>query len=76
MENVFTVTLPNGRTQKGLIFETEQAKMNLVLMTGMGEHSGRYEELAKYLNEKGINVYVLDAVAQGLTNNHHQLNCR
>ena len=66
MENVFTVTLPNGRTQKGLIFETEQAKMNLVLLTGMGEHSGRYEELAKYLNEKGINVYVLDAVAQGL----------
>ena len=66
MENVFTVTLPNGRTQKGLIFETEQAKMNLVLMTGMGEHSGRYEELAKYLHEKGINVYVLDAVAQGL----------
>ena len=66
MENVFTVTLPNGRTQKGLIFETEQAKMNLVLMTGMGEHSSRYEELAKYLNEKGINVYVLDAVAQGL----------
>ncbi len=66
MENVFTVTLPNGKSQKGLTFETEQAKMNLLLMTGMGEHSGRYEELAKYLNEKGINVYVLDAVAQGL----------
>lgn len=66
MENVFTVTLPNGKSQKGLTFEAEQAKMNLLLMTGMGEHSGRYEELAKYLNEKGINVYVLDAVAQGL----------
>lgn len=66
MENIFTVSLPNGRTQKGLIFETENAKMNLLILTGMGEHSHRYEEFAKYLNGFGINVRVLDAVAQGL----------
>ncbi|MCF0239924.1 MAG: alpha/beta hydrolase [Streptococcus gallolyticus] len=66
MENIFTVSLPNGRTQKGRIFECENAKMNLLILTGMGEHAMRYEEFAKYLNELGINVRVLDAVGQGL----------
>lgn len=66
MDNIFTVTLPSGKVQKGRTFECENAKKNLVIMTGMGEHSGRYEPFAKYLNEKGINVYVLDAVGQGL----------
>lgn len=66
MENIFTVSLPNGKTQKGLIFDTEDAKMNLLILTGMGEHAGRYEDFAKYLNGFGINVRVLDAIAQGL----------
>lgn len=66
MENVFTVSLPSGKTQKGLIFDAEAPKMNLLILTGMGEHAGRYEDFAKYLNGLGINVRVLDAVAQGL----------
>lgn len=66
MENIFTVSLPNGRTQKGLFFDAPEPKMNLLILTGMGEHSGRYEDFAKYLNGLGINVRVLDAVAQGL----------
>ena len=35
-------------------------------MTGMQEHSERYDHLARYLNDFGISVYVLDAVGQGL----------
>lgn len=66
MENIFTVKTPLGKEQKGRAFECENAKKNLVIMTGMGEHAARYEDFAKYLNEKGVNVYVLDAVAQGL----------
>ena len=66
MENIFTVSLPSGKTQKGLFFDAENPKMNLLILTGMGEHSARYEDFAKYLNGFGINVRVLDAVAQGL----------
>ena len=66
MENIFTVSLPSGKTQKGLFFDAESPKMNLLILTGMGEYAGRYEDFAKYLNGFGINVRVLDAVAQGL----------
>ncbi len=66
MENIFTVSLPSGKIQKGLVFDAESPKMNLLILTGMGEYAGRYEDFAKYLNSFGINVRVLDAVAQGL----------
>ena len=32
----------------------------------MNEHSHRYQDLAEYLNGVGYDVYVLDAVGQGL----------
>ncbi len=51
---------------KGYCSIAESPKSNLVLMTGMQEHSDRYEDLALYLNGFGISVYVLDAVGQGL----------
>ncbi len=51
---------------KGCSFKVDGAKANLVLMTGMQEHSHRYQNLAEYLNGFGISVYVLDAVGQGL----------
>lgn len=66
MENIFNVSLPSGKIQKGLFFDAENPKMNLLILTGMGEYAGRYEDFAKYLNGFGINVRVLDAVAQGL----------
>lgn len=62
---VFEVKVGNW-TQKGNCWEVENAKSNLVMMTGMQEHSERYDDFAKYLNTFGINMYVLDAVGQGL----------
>lgn len=53
-------------TQKGNSWTIKSPKANLVFMTGMQEHSERYDDMAKYLNNFGINVYVLDAVGQGL----------
>ena len=61
---VFSVKVGN-REHKGNCWVAEGAKANLVLMTGMQEHSERYDDLAKYLNGFGITVYVLDAVGQG-----------
>lgn len=66
MEEVFTIQISSGETLKGRVFETENASRNLLIQTGMGEHSLRYADFAKYLNGLGFNVYVMDAVGQGL----------
>lgn len=62
---VFSVKVGNW-VQKGNCWKAEPATSNLVFMTGMQEHSERYDHLARYLNNFGISVYVLDAVGQGL----------
>lgn len=62
----FVVKLPNGHQQKGLAFKDAGTKRDLVILTGMNEHSHRYQDLADYLNGVGFDVYVLDAVGQGL----------
>jgi len=62
----FVVKLPNGHEQKGLAFKDAGTTKNLVILTGMNEHSHRYQDLAEYLNGVGYDVYVLDAVGQGL----------
>ena len=61
----FSVKVENW-VQKGNCWKAEPATSNLVFMTGMQEHSERYDHLARYLNDFGISVYVLDAVGQGL----------
>lgn len=61
----FSVKVGNW-VQKGNCWKAEPATSNLVFMTGMQEHSERYHHLARYLNDFGISVYVLDAVGQGL----------
>ena len=62
---VFSVKVGNW-VQKGNCWKAEPATSNLVFMTGMQERSERYDHLARYLNDFGISVYVLDAVGQGL----------
>src|SRR5574344_2235898 len=62
----FSVSLSNGHTLLGASYKAEGSTRNLLIMTGMNEHATRYEDMAKFLNSKGYDVYVLDAVAQGL----------
>lgn len=45
----------------------EGAVATVVLLHGMGEHSGRYEAFAQYLNDAGIAVYCHDQRGHGLT---------
>ena len=66
MTKTFEVTLPSGETLKGRRYEKKDASQVLCLITGMCEHSLRYDDFAKFLNKNGIEVYVLDAFGQGL----------
>ena len=43
----------------------DSPKAIIVLVTGMAEHSGRYDDWATYMNNHGYNVYCLDHYGQG-----------
>ncbi|MBX2951927.1 MAG: lysophospholipase [Leadbetterella sp.] len=43
------------------------AKANLVLIHGMGEHSGRYRHFAEFFTKRGVNVYAVDLFGHGRT---------
>lgn len=45
----------------------EEAVADVVVIHGMGEHSGRYESIAQYLNERYFNVHLFDFPGHGLT---------
>ncbi|MCF0113185.1 MAG: alpha/beta hydrolase [Bacilli bacterium] len=62
---VFDLTLHDGTIMRGFKWIAEDAKANFCFMTGMNEHSDRYDDLATYLCLNGINVYILDALGQG-----------
>ena len=65
MYEIFEVSLPTGETLKGCHWKAKKATRNLVMQTGMNEHASRYDGLATYLTEAGINVWILDAFGQG-----------
>lgn len=44
---------------------TENEKAILLLVTGMAEHSLRYDHFANFLNENNISVYCIDHYGQG-----------
>lgn len=49
----------------GNSWEVENPKNIILIITGMAEHSGRYDDFAKALNEEGYSVYCLDHYGQG-----------
>ena len=55
-------------TSFGLLWKhdgEDKASANVIIMTGMEEHSSRYDEFAKYLNKEGFDVYCIDSFGQG-----------
>ncbi|MBQ9458227.1 MAG: alpha/beta hydrolase [Bacilli bacterium] len=66
MAEIFEITLHDGKILKGRHWPAKAAKANLVFITGMDEHSARYEGFAAFLNENGVNVWVIDHFGQGL----------
>lgn len=66
MPEIFEISLPTGETLKGYHWPADKPKANMTMITGMQEYALRYDPLAKYLNENGVNVWILDAFGQGL----------
>lgn len=62
----FSVKLKNDDVLYGLNWKCENALANVIIMPGMEEHSGRYDDFAQYLVENQFNVYCLDPYGQGL----------
>lgn len=47
------------------VWRTQEPKASLLLVHGIGEHSGRYEHVGRYLAERGVTVYALDHQGHG-----------
>ncbi len=52
-------------TLKGHKWEIDDPKEIILIITGMAEHSGRYDHFATFLNRHGYSVYCLDHSGQG-----------
>ena len=50
---------------RGQIWAAKNPKAIMSLVHGFGEHSGRYEHMADYLNSKNISVVALDLRGHG-----------
>lgn len=49
----------------GYFWKSENPIANVIIITGMEEHSLRYDDFATYLNKEGFNVYCIDHFGQG-----------
>lgn len=47
------------------VWQVPQPVMNVIVVHGVGEHSGRYEEFAHFLASKNISVYAFDLHGYG-----------
>lgn len=54
-----------GDNLKGHFWKTKAPIANVIIVTGMQEHSNRYDDFAEYLNKHGLDVYCLDHYGQG-----------
>lgn len=61
-----TMTIPSNLFYKTIVPEVE-IKATLLIVHGMQEHSGRYENFAKYLADRGILVLLYDHIGHGKT---------
>ncbi len=64
-EMTFTTTSKDGLTLFGRSYQPEKAKAVISLVHGLGEHSGRYDHLAKWLGERHIAVNLIDLRGHG-----------
>lgn len=64
MEN-YSIKTINGDLLKGRSWKAQNPKANLIIVTGMEEHSSRYNDFALFLNNEGFNVVCVDHYGQG-----------
>lgn len=64
MENIKFKTKFNDELT-GLSWEVKEPKALVMIITGMAEHSLRYDDFASFLNANNLSVYCLDHYGQG-----------
>lgn len=65
MTSFETQSASDGTSLRGQIWAAENPKAVMSLVHGFGEHSGRYADMAAYLNAKDISVVALDLRGHG-----------
>jgi len=56
----------DGSTFYGRSWPVDKPTANIVILTGMEEHTGRYNDFAQFLNNQGYSVFSLDYYGQGM----------
>jgi len=64
--SLFSIKTVNGDLLKGYSWVVEEPVANVIIVTGMEEYVGRYDDFSKFLNKNNINVYGIDHYGQGL----------
>ncbi len=64
-ENRIELKLNDQTSLYGRAWTIEKCVANVIIMTGMEEHSKRYDEFARYLCSRGFDVFCIDAYGQG-----------
>lgn len=52
---------------EGYLWNVDSPKKVMLIIHGIGEHAGRYDRMAGFLNEAGISVVAIDLPGHGLT---------
>ena len=65
--NYLEFTAKDSEKIKYLEWKVQDPKLCVEIVHGMHDHSMRYDELAKFLNENQISVYALDLRGHGMT---------
>lgn len=63
----FDIASDDGLRLQGRIWNAETPVAVVNIIHGLGEHCGRYDHLAQYLNAQGISVYAVDLHGHGRT---------
>ncbi len=64
-DHAIVVKIKSDLNLHGKKWEVEAPKARILLITGMEEHSSRYDDFATFLNDQGFSVYCLDYFGQG-----------
>lgn len=67
MKSFETKNSTDNTVLRGRVWEAESPKAVMSLVHGFGEHCGRYDDMAQYLNTHNISVIALDLHGHGLT---------
>ena len=60
-----TTNAADGTILRGQVWAAKNPKAVMNLVHGFGEHSGRYADMSRYLNDRGISVVTLDLRGHG-----------